>query len=120
MARQYTVLSEVPPRATKARPEPAAAPPEPVRGWRVRAAAGGPVFVGSEQDASRYADEHPEQRPILERLVGPVWGAPPRDVPTVADLAHEGMARQTEDGKAWKISALGQDVIYDAMRGTDD
>lgn len=119
MARPYSVLSEVPPRATKPKAEPAPVAPAAVRGWRVRAAGGPAVFTGDEAACRSWAAEHPERRPIVECLVGPVWAPPARDVPTVADLAHEGMAHQTQDGKAWKVSPLGQDVLTDAMRGLD-
>lgn len=87
--------------------------------WRVRAAAGPAVFEGTEQQCYDWAREQAEVRPIVECLVGPIYAPPARQVPTVAELAHEGMAHQTHDGKAWKISPLGQDVLTDAMRGLD-
>lgn len=119
MARPYSVLSQVPPRATKPKAEAVAAPMSEVTGWRVRTAAGGPVMYGTEAECRAYAAEHPERRPIVECKVGAVYGAPARSVPTVADLAHDGMAHQTQDGKAWRITQLGQDVLTDAMRGLD-
>lgn len=119
MARPYSVLSVVPPRARKAKPE-SSTPPPVIRGWRVRYVALSASEYCSEDEARRLADEHPERRPVVECLIGSVYGAPPRDVPTVADLAHEGMAHPTEDGKAWKITPLGQAVLTDAMRGLDE
>lgn len=119
MARPYSVLSVVPPRATKPKPE-TSTPPPVIRGWRVRFGGVGASTYGTEAEVRALAAEHPERRPVVECLIGSLYGAPPRDVPTVADLAHEGMAHPTEDGKAWKITPLGQDVLTDAMRGFDE
>lgn len=120
MARQYTVLSQVPPRATKAKAEPEILAPDAPRAWRVRAAAGPAVFEGTEAECRAWVAAHPEQRPVVECLVGAVYAPPARSIPTVAELAHDGMAHQTQDGKAWKVTPLGQDVLTDAMRGLDD
>lgn len=128
--RKPTVLTPKVPRATKPKPvkaespEWASRPGQPV--WRVRFTAD-----ANPQTASTYfhdrddAEQAQVAKPgtVLETIgASGLWGRLARDVPTVQDLAADGMAREVMVGNAtrWEISPLGQEVITDAMVGRDE
>jgi hypothetical protein len=135
--RARTVIS--PPLPEKAKSEAPVAPPPEVKGWRSRPTRPGLTghlerpFYGAEDEVRERAevDEMTGAAPVVEQLRGSLYGRPPRDVPTVAELALEGMAREVTytirgaDGvdrvqTRWEITALGQDVLTDAMLGRDE
>jgi len=133
-----TVVS--PPLPEKVKPESNAnAELPPVTGWRSRPTKPGMSghierpFYGTEQEVRERAevDEMAGAAPVIEQLRGPLYGRPPRDVPTVADLAKLGMAHERtvrvqkpdgtyRDDTRWEISPLGYDVLTDAMLGRDE
>lgn len=125
MPRARSVLSPKIDRKRKAKPE-SSAPAPVITGWRARPldldpfGIEVPTFYGTEDECRAWAVENAELRPVVECRTGALYGAPGRDVPMVADLAAQGMARQTQDGKAWHITPLGYDVLTDAMLGRDE
>lgn len=135
--RARTIIST--PLPEKPKPVKPERPLADVTGWRSRPTAPGfsdviePSFYGTEDEVRERAevDEMTGAAPVVEQLRGAVYGRPPREVPTVLELAQNGMAREVtyttrgEDGRdkvstRWEISPTGQDVLNDAMVGRDE
>lgn len=128
-----------PPLPEKPKPEKVPEPAPEVKGWRSRPTRPGfsgvleRPFYGTEDEVRARAevDALTGAAPVVEQLRGPVYAPPPREVPTVQELARDGMAREVTytvrgaDGRdkvqtRWEITALGQDVLTDAMLGRDE
>jgi hypothetical protein len=118
MARPRSVLSEKVPRATKPKPAPVVA----VQRWRSRPTLPGPFgddeqpFEGDEAAvrARHEADTLAGMAPVLEVHSAADWTRH-RDVPTMRELAHQGLAHEVASN-IFKATPAGQARIYEAMR----
>lgn len=118
MARPLSVLSERVPRARKAKPESTAA----AQRWRSRPTLPGPFgddeppYEGDEAAvrARHEADTLAGMAPVLETHSAANWTRH-RDVPTLKELALQGLAREVAAG-IFQPTPAGQARIYEAMR----
>lgn len=136
--RARSVISPPLPSRAKPKTEAPAAPRE-VKGWRSRPTRPGfsgvieRPFYGTEDEVRARAevDALAGAAPVVECLIGSLYGRPPREVPTVRELAEQGMAKEVTrtfrrpDGSTgsdtrWEITPLGYDVLTDAMLGRDE
>lgn len=120
-----TVVS--PPVPEKPKAEKPSAPAPEVKGWRSRPTRPGfsgvveRPFYGTEDEVRERAavDEMAGAAPVVEQLRGAIYSTPPREVPTVLDLAKRGLAHEHPGagGTRWSITPEGQQILTDAMLG---
>lgn len=77
-----------------------------------------PSYHHTEAEAQEQfeADEAAGLAPVIEYLTRAIWAPPPREVPTVHELAMQGLARELPTGHFW-ISPEGTRVLHEAMVG---